>query len=226
MVSSTYTHKLLVCFRIDQQERVINAIVFDPEQSLKIVHYSDNYIKAIDPTSIVSVLNPNKKESIICILEISKIYHCLTYNSDKNEFTDFTTLFTNCQTMQFNLGINYISEMQEYSVFCSVDYNEMNFIRLDKNYNIKSRDSNNNRCYSSFHFTSPGVFNVKIAHLLFVKRKNDYYLLRSYESGSIFDFDLLNINQTCQNIINATSINPNYEDTSETSSSTPKIPIL
>jgi hypothetical protein len=102
----------------------------------------------------------------------------------------------------------------------------MNFIRLDKNYNIKSRDSNNNRCYSSFLFTSSGVYFVTTAQLLFVKRNNDYYLLRTYQSGGSYAFDLLKIIQTCQNIINATSINPNYEDTSETSSSTPKIPIL
>ena len=226
MASSTYTHKLLVCFGTDQQERAMNAIVFDPEKSLKLVHYSNNYIKAIDPSSMVSVLNPNKKDSIICILEVSHIYHCLTYNSEKNEFTDFITLFTDCQTNQFNLGINYMSEIQEYSVFCSLNYNEMNFVRLDKNYKIKSKDINNNGCYTSFVFTSSGVFSVNNAHLLFVRTNNDYNLLRTYENGSSYTFDLLNITQTCQNIINATSINPNYEDTSETSSTSPKTPKL
>ena len=82
MTLSSYTNKLLTCFSADQQNRVMNAVTFDPENNLELVHYSSDKIQATDPVLIESALNPNGKECIVCVLEIDKNLNCLTYNSE------------------------------------------------------------------------------------------------------------------------------------------------
>ncbi len=228
MTLSSYTNKLLTCFSADQENRVMNAVTFDPEKNLELVHYSSDKIQATDPVLIGSAVNPNGKECIVCVLEINKNLNCLTYNSETNEFTNFVTLFPDCQPYSINMDINYMSEKQEYSVFCnSGNYLEMDFVVLDKNYNIKSKDSNKNECYHSFSVSPEGVYNIKTYNIIYDKKSESYKVLRAYNNNNDNSdvFDLINISGDCDGEVTAGGLKTDSGETSEESSTTtPKTP--
>ena len=75
------------------------------------------------------------------------------------------------------MDVQYISEKQEYLACCSTSYNVMSFIRLDKNFNIKSRDTFNNiNCYTSFMITDEKCFGPFSSQLKYIKYLDNYYL--------------------------------------------------
>ncbi|MBR3674476.1 MAG: hypothetical protein IKN65_09455, partial [Clostridia bacterium] len=228
MTLSSYTNKLLTCFSADQENRVMNAVTFDPEKNLELVHYSSDKIQATDPVLIESALNPNGKECIVCVLEIDKNLNCLTYNSEKNEFTDFVTLFPDCKPYSINMDINYMSEKREYSVFCSSgNYLGMDFMVLDKNYNIKSKNSNNNECYYSFSVSSNNVYSIETYSIIYDKNSDSYKVLRAYNNndGNSDAFDLINISGDCNGEATTGGLKTDIGETSEESSTTtPKTP--
>ena len=62
MYSLNYTNKLLTCFVLDQNTNSLAALVFNPENYLSFLYYSDN-LKQNEISSIVySTLNPDKKK--------------------------------------------------------------------------------------------------------------------------------------------------------------------
>ena len=228
MAISAFTNELLTCFAADEENRVMNAIVLNPENNLELVHYSSNIVQASEPLVIESVLNPNKKECMVCVIEIGNSLNCLTYNSEKNEFTDFISIFNDCLIIQYYMGINYISEKEEYSAFCGsyLGHLQVNFITLDKNYNIKSKDENSNECYYHFSLPADDIYNTKMYYLLYVKSFSDYKILRSHTSDNNDAFDLLTILENCNKEIDIVGLKPDNGDTLISSTSTPKTSTL
>ena len=114
---------------IDQNTNSLAALVFNPENYLSFLYYSDN-LKQNEISSIVySTLNPDKKKSFICLINNSQDFQCLLYDSESNKFiTDYTTLIKNCQVFQYKMDVQYISEKQEYSVFCNSTINANNWM--------------------------------------------------------------------------------------------------
>ena len=85
---------------------------------LKMVSkYSNNVKETAGSPTIVSALNPNEKESIVCIIDSTKTFLCLIYEFESNEFTDFETMNDNCQLYPLNMGVYYIKERNEYYAF-------------------------------------------------------------------------------------------------------------
>ena len=221
MYSLNYTNKLLACFILDGNTKSLQALVFNPENYLSFLYYSDN-LKPTEISSIVySTLNPDKTKSFICLINNSKVFQCLLYDSESNKFiTDFTNLMNDCQIYQNNMDVQYISEKQEYLACCSTSYDKMNFIRLDENLNIKSRDTfNNNNCYTSFKITNNLCYSPFSSQLKYIKYLDNYYQFRACVENSEEILSLLYINETCNNQINATGLNYDYELIEELSSS-------
>ena len=212
MSSSNYTNKLLVCFAIDQFSYSLNAVVIDPENSLEILKYSNNVKETAGSPAIVSALNPNEKESIVCIIDSTKTFLCLIYEFESNEFTDFETMNDNCQLYPLNMGVYYIKERNEYYAFCNIQNNvKYFFIRLDPNYN--------NKCNTIIDFSIPGVYNFYSTRLLYLKNQHFHYMLYSAKTNDdIFSSLKIEIcNYTTDDII----INEDIEDNSKLSSSIP-----
>jgi hypothetical protein len=69
MKSSSTTNKLLVCFVTDGYNYLLNAILINPENSLELVSYSNNFKNTGSSLYIRSVLKPNQTGSIICFTD-------------------------------------------------------------------------------------------------------------------------------------------------------------
>ena len=110
MNSSSHTNKLLVCFATDCYNYLLNAILINPENSLEIVSYSNNFKNTGSSLNIRSVLKPNQKESIICFTDIKNSFLCLTYDIESNEFTNIKEIIGSCMQYPFDLGVNYLKE--------------------------------------------------------------------------------------------------------------------
>ena len=213
MYSSTYTNKILVCFALDQYTHSMNAVLIDPENSLEILKYSNNVKQTDGSSTVYSALNPNQKESMICIIDIYQNLLCLTYDLESNEFTDFETMYDNCQIYPLNMGIEYIKERREYYIFCGIQSNVQYYIiRLDQNYNSK--------CNSTVVLSIPEIYSYYSTRLLYDKNQHFHYLLYSCAKNNNDYFDLLKI-QNCHYLANDTIINEDNEDTTKFSSSTP-----
>ena len=212
MYSSIYTNKLLTCFALDIYSYSMNAIVIDPENSLNVLHYSQNLIKTAGSSNINSELSPNQKDSIICYLDANTYFWCLKYDLESNKFGDFIPMDIKCQLYPFNMDIKYIKARHEYSAFCNINYITIAFITFDENYI--------NKCNTSFSIQIDGVYNFHSTRLLYVKYLNYYYMLLSYIINNGDFFDILKI-ESCNFEINDTSLNQHTEDIPELSSSTP-----
>ena len=60
--SLNYTYKLLTCFVLAQFTNSIGALVFDPENYLSFLYYSDNFKENEISSIVYSALNPDKKK--------------------------------------------------------------------------------------------------------------------------------------------------------------------
>ena len=221
MYSLNYTNKLLTCFILDENTNSLSALVFNPENYLSFLYYSDNLKQTEISLVIYSTLNPDKTKSFICLVNNNKVFQCLLYDSESNKFiTDFTNLINNCQISQNNMDVQYISEKHEYLACCSESYDTMNFIRLDENLNIKSRDTfNNNNCYTSFKITNSLCYSPSSSQLKYINYLDNLYQFRACSDNNQETLSLLYINETCNNQINATGLNYDYELIQELSSS-------
>ena len=63
MYSLNYTYKLLTCFVLAQFTNSLEALVFDPENYLSFLYYSDNFKENEISSIVYSALNPDKKKS-------------------------------------------------------------------------------------------------------------------------------------------------------------------
>ena len=213
MYSSNYTNNLFVCFALAQTTYSMNALVIDPENSLEVIKYSNNVKQAEGLSAIDSALNPNQKESIVCIIDSNYNLQCLIYDFENNEFTDFEIMTDNCQLYPLNMGIKYVKERREYYVFCGIQSNiKYSFIRLDQNYNSK--------CNTTISVSIPGIYNYYSTRLLYDKNRHSYYFLYSCAKNNNDFFGLLEI-QNCNYMANDSIINEDSEDESKLSSSTP-----
>ena len=195
--SSYYTNKLLTCFIVDQISFSLNAIVFNPEDSLDFIQYSDN-VKSTSGTSYISsVLTITKKKSIICMIDNSQNLICSSYDSENNLFSDFTILINGCQIFQYNMDVIHISQEQGYISFCIKTSSIMHFTRFDENFNIKDGNTDNDKCYSSFQITGTDCFTIFSSHLLYDKYNNNYIVFRTCFSDSDPNFYPLIIDPIC-----------------------------
>jgi hypothetical protein len=96
----------------------------------------------------------------------------------------------------FDLGVNYIKEKNEYSVFCTTDYQEIYFKKIDENFN--------EICNENVILSSAGVYSFYSARLLYDKSKNYYSVLISHNREQIDCFDFINI-QNCTNVFDVKS---------------------
>ena len=214
--SSNYANKLLTCFVLDMNSYSMVSATFDPESSLSLLYYSNNYKKTKGASLIKSASSPNKKTILVCFVDTSCQYLCLLYDSENNELSDLIKMFGNCNLYRHNTGVKYISEKNEYAAFCSTNSNEMNFIKLDENFNPKETDENNNKCYHYFLITNEQCYTAYSSYLLYVKNTGHYYMFRScYSIDNDGELKLLNISETC-NIIEVNELKNNSQSISST----------
>ena len=200
MKSSNYTNKLLTCFILDQESNSVNAIVFNPENSLSFLYFSENLKQTQGTTLINSILSTNNSYSLICFIEDTGYLRCLLYDSEKNKFSNIIKVFENCQKPTYTMGVKYSNEKQEYYVYCSTSSNYIYFLKFDQDFNIKENE-NNNKCYISFNFYNNECNMIYSSPIIYIENDNKYYSFRSCFSNNEYSLSLLNINETCNNEI-------------------------
>ena len=196
MSSLNYTNKLLTCFVVYQSSFSIVAVIFNPENSLSFLYFSDNSKITNGLSTIYSTLDTNKQYSLICFVDNSGYFSCLIYNSDKNAFNNIVQLIGDCK-YQLDTGVKYISDKQEYSVYCSSDSKKMNLITFDQNFNVKYLDGNNNKCYKNFDLINDECNSLYSYNMLYVKNYQKFYVFRACYTNNEEVFTLLNVSETC-----------------------------
>jgi hypothetical protein len=152
LMSKLINDKILACFISNDDINKINSIVFDPENELSFLYYSNNMINTEKVYNIYSEIAPNKKVSLVCIIDMSTHFACLLYFSESNKFGELKNFMLECKPNDFYMGIKYISNKKEYSGFCATYSYEMRIIIFDENFNVKKVNEENNKCYTNIHY--------------------------------------------------------------------------
>ena len=177
-----YSNKLLTCFvACWTQPYSIISIIFDQENSLSFLSYSENRIEETDTAIILSGVEPNNKYSIVCYVD-NLILKCSIYNSETKKFSDKTNLMENCGVYSYNTGIKFINEENEFEIHCTSSANEINLIKLDKNFIVKDTDNENSRCYISLSMANSPCYTLHSSYLTYIKSINKYYVFRTCNS--------------------------------------------
>ena len=219
IMSKLDNDKILVCFSSNDEVNKISAIVFDPENELSFLYYSNNMINSETIFNIYSEITPNKKISIVCIIDISSHFGCLLYFSDSNKFGELKNFMLGCKTNDFYMGIKYISDKQEYSGFCATYSNEMLIIIFDENFNIK-KIKDNNKCYTKIHYVDYGQ-SFLCSYFIYDEYYHDYFISRNVNETF---FDYYRIPDECTSKIEVTGLDLN--ETNQQISSLPSSTIL
>ena len=127
ITSSNYTNELLVCFAVDQENTLINALTFNPENDLAFLYYSNNFKETGIIINLYSSLSLNNKIIIICFLNNQFSFSCLLYNNENNIFYDITKNLFSCNIN--SIGIKCINEIQECCVYCQQSTQKMNILK-------------------------------------------------------------------------------------------------
>ena len=178
---------ILTCF-VTSNDNYMNAISLDQENNFNQIEVNRKYINAI--SSLVTAENgPNKINSLVCFFDNSSL-ECIKYNSISKEWSNITTFFNGCQFFQHNRGLKYINE--EYLVYCYISYKEINYIKLDEEYNIKQFNEDG-KCKVNIEY----CYTMYSSTLFYNKNENNYSLL----TECVFKgnkFRIININDNCE----------------------------
>ena len=198
VAKSGYSNKLLACFAAEQQYFTVFASIFDPENNLSFLYFSENLVDTNGTCMIKSAISPNKKNSFICLIDGNSYLNCLVYNSETNQLSDIINFIGNCQQYSYNTDVRYISETNEYSVNCYSIDGYMKFIKFNENLNIKDKAQENDKCYYSFQVSNEECYAVYYSYLLYVKNENKYFMFRNCDIDHInYEVKLLSISDTC-----------------------------
>ena len=195
ILKSQFSNKLLTCFAIEEKSFSIIASIFNPENNLEFLSFSQNSLKIDIFSSLNSVISSNKKIILICYIDSTSFLKCLTYNSDKNIFNSLIKIQRICNKNSFYMGVNYINEKQEYIVFCYY-ITLMNLIRLDTNYKPKVVE-NNVQCYSLTDTYGGELYTYYSFHIIYNKNDKEYYLLKTGHKDNDDIFFLVTISNRC-----------------------------
>ena len=211
---TNYDNKLLACFTEDQESFSLVATICDPEDELSFKYYSENVIGTSGCLYINSALSPNKKNCIVCLVDNRDNLYCLIYNSETNQLSEIINFIEGCQINAVNNGIQCISEKQEYSAYCYSSSMKMNLIKFDRNFKVKDKSEDNEKCYTQFDIFNDPCYTIKSCHLLYVKPKEKYFLFRTCLINENIQFNLLSIPETCNIKIEKSGFESNDFDTS------------
>ena len=195
ILKSQFSNKLLTCFAIEEKSFSIIASIFNPENNLEFLSFSQNSLKIDIFSSLNSVISSNKKIILICYIDSTSFLKCLTYNSEKNIFNSLIKIQRICNKNSFYMGVNYINEKQEYIVFCYY-ITLMNLIRLDTNYKPKVVE-NNVQCYSLTDTYGGELYTYYSFHIIYNKNDKEYYLLKTGHKDNDDIFFLVTISNRC-----------------------------
>ena len=189
--------EILTCF-VPTNNNCINVLSFQQENNFDI----KSIIKKDIGTSGLSFItiddSPNKSQSLICYNEYGN-YKCSLYNSIKQEWSSFAKYLSGCIVYEYDRGLKYISDRQEYIIYCNIAMNELIFVKLDEDYEIK--DINDNKCQTKF--TIPNCYTIYASSILYNNENDKYNLVVKCSYNNNEDFFRLNeIDESiCSNVI-------------------------
>ena len=193
---SNYSNKLLSCFAIEYNSFSIVASVFDPENNLEFLFFSQNS-KTIEINShLNTVISSNNKKVLICYIDNCYYLKCLIYNSETNKFKGLVNTKMICDRNSFYMGVNYINEKEEYMLFCLYIIT-MNLLKLDTNYKPKEIKENNVACYSLIGITDDNNNIYYSSYIIYNKNDQKYYLLKTGRVENDDTFILMDLSENC-----------------------------
>ena len=214
-----YENDLLVCFTVESQSFWLVASIFNIEDGLSFLYFSSNSIKTNGTSIIDSVISPNKDKNFICFIDYKAMMNCITYDSKINKFNDLIKLNIKCNVNLYNIYVQYISEEQEYMVYC-LDYYDIKFIKFNQDNKIKEIDIDNSKCYILFNILTNYNYNIYSSNLLYFQNDGKYYLMKSINNNNKEEYELLNIPENCNTKIEVEEPNDNIDSTLLSKSST------
>ena len=204
LMSKLDNDKILVCFSSNDDVNKISAIIFDPENEVSFLYYSNNTIKSVAIYNIHSEITPTKNISLVCINDLSSHFACLLYFSDSNKFGELKNFMLGCKGNDFYMGIKYISDKQEYSGFCATYSEEMMIIIFDENFNVK-KEKENNKCYTTIKYVDYDQ-SFLCSYLIYDEYYHKYFVSRSLNETF---FDYFEIPDNCTSQIEVTGLDLN-----------------
>ena len=206
LMSKLDNDKIIVCFSSNDDVNRISAVVFDPENELSLLYYSNNTITSEAILNIYSEITPNKNISLVCIIDMSSHFACLLYFSDSNKFGELKNFMLGCKSNDFYMGIKYIGDKQEYSGFCATYSYEMNIIIFDENFNVK-KVKENNKCYTVIHYVDYDQSeSLLCSSLIYDEYYHNYFISRNFNDTF---FDYFQIPEECTFPIKVTGLDLN-----------------
>ena len=115
--SPDYTNKILICFVFEMSTSSIMGVILNPDDNLTFLYFSENGKRTGGGKNIKTAVSPVKKSILVCYMEFSTSMYCVIYDYGNNIFYDIVNLGTSCNLNSHNMGVQYISEKQEFIVF-------------------------------------------------------------------------------------------------------------
>ena len=209
----------LACFTIDIQNFSIVASFFYIENDLSFLYFSSNSIKTNGTSIIDSVISPNKDKIFICFIDYKSFLDCILYDLKINKFDDLIKLNIKCNVNAYNIDVQYISEEQEYMVYCLDNY-DIKFIKFNQDNKIKEIDKDNSKCFIQFNVITNNNYNIYSRNLLYIQNEGKYYVMKSINSNNQDHYDLLNVPENCNTKLEVEESNNNIDSTLISRSST------
>ena len=202
---SKENENILTCYVINNQY-YIDVVAFDLESNFLTLYLIENEDKTKGISGFNSIIQTNKNENVICYIETKGDFKCLKYNSIEKEWSKTFLYMDNCIFYQRNKGIIYVNEEQEYLLYCYKDIFNLEFMKLDKELNIKYIYDNK----SSINYKIEKCYSMYASSLIYNKLNKKYYISSSciYNGDSFSILELTNLSNNESEINNLISDMP------------------
>ena len=135
--SSLYQKNLLICFVTNNNDYLLNAIIFDPENmSLLSSNYKYFDLSIKDNDFIRSIITYNKNIFFICRELSGYPLNCQLYDFENNLWSDYVNLGAYFLGVHSNFNI-YMTSKNEYIIFYNFDYNKYIIYVYEQNFKEK-----------------------------------------------------------------------------------------
>ena len=190
---SNNSNKLLICFVLVKNEYMI-SVTIEPENDFKFLFNSINNITVTLASIFQSILSPDGKKILICIICEHNL-SCLIYDNEKRMFGSLVPLFGGCKNTEGSMNMKYING--EYFLYCYCDDGQINSIKLDNYFNIKDKKSNGSKCYTNLKPNSS--WTDELPNIIHLNESNTYGIM-FYKENTL---TILNISENCNSLIEA-----------------------
>ena len=181
MYYSTLGRNIITCFYQNKNPAELATISFDIDNDYEPMNELLSMTKKNTGANYIDGnTNDKKTKALICYTDIEPKYYCIVFDLNKKEWSNYTYLYSYFSVSLHLTGVIFNKYTKEYIIY-SHKNKEINFIRLNENFEIINSSNDKKNCMAIKDVTCVNLYGDV---LLYSNVNKSYYYISSFKEDT------------------------------------------